>query len=269
MQTHSENMQMKGAFAPTERPVGSVGSMSIPTSERPSRPSPLSSATAECLRLRRSQTSSDKSSRCETASPKPTSSKTSAPPSTISVKGFNPYWDESCAERSSRLWLPKRTDSFVSDLNSLTGLSATAAANSWFSANIKENPNANLPKTYWPSFMASLAGKTNEPITRAKRIRMRPTRSQEKRLNAWIGTYRFVYNETIWLLNLRIVQPNFMGIKKTLIPHLAKDCAFGASFGPSLVSSRQSGRETQPPVFCESSGCHPTEDQARHSPADV
>nr|WP_242513399.1 transposase [Halochromatium salexigens] len=52
---------------------------------------------------------------------------------------------------------------------------------------------------------------------------MRPTRSQEKRLNAWIGTYRFVYNETIWLLNLRIVHPNFMAIKKYLIPHLAEE----------------------------------------------
>lgn len=71
--------------------------------------------------------------------------------------------------------------------------------------------------------MASLADKTDEPITRAKRIRMRPTRSQEKRLNAWIGTYRFVYNETIWLLNLRIVHPNFMAIKKYLIPHLAEE----------------------------------------------
>ena len=138
MQTHSENTQMMGGSPLTERPAGSAGSMSIPTLEPPSSPSPLSSAIAACLRLRRSPTSSDKSSRCENASPKPTSSKTSAPPSTISVKGLKPYWDE-------------------------------------------------------------------------------------KRLNAWIGTYRFVYNETIWLLNLRIVHPNFMDIKKYLIPHLAEE----------------------------------------------
>jgi len=58
-------------------------------------------------------------------------------------------------------------------------------------------------------------------MTRARKIRMKPTRPQEKLLTAWLGIYRFVYNETVWMLNGRYVLPNGMAIKKWLIPERA------------------------------------------------
>ncbi len=143
--------------------------------------------------------------------------------STISVKGLNPYWDDACVERSSKLWLPTETDSSVLDLTSSIGLLLNSVDQSWFSTKLYENQNKNSPKIYSPSFMYSLADSTDLEITRAKKIRMRPSRSQEKVLNSWLGTYRFIYNETIWLLNLRIVYPNFMEIKKYLIPFYADE----------------------------------------------
>lgn len=139
----------------------------------------------------------------------------------ISVKGLNPYWDAACAARSSQLWLPTNTDSFVSDLNSLSGLSTNSVQNSWFSVTIKENPNKSLPKIYSPSFMSSLADSMDCEIIRARKIRMQPTRQQEKLLDAWMSIYRFVYNETVWILEGRYATPNWMSIKKWLIPELA------------------------------------------------
>ncbi len=36
----------------------------------------------------------------------------------------------------------------------------------------------------------------------------------------WLRSYRFIYNETIWMLNGRYVKPNWMSIKVWLIPEL-------------------------------------------------
>ena len=184
--------------------------------------SPLSLAIAESLRLPKKTILNDKSSSCESRSLTSKSSKTVPPPSTISVRGLNPYWDDACAERSGRLWLPTESDSPVSDLNSLSGLSTSAVGQSWFSTTLFENPNENLQKIYLPSFMSSLADSTDSEVTRTRKIRLLPTRTQSHTLNRWLGTYRFIYNETVWLLNLRIVFPNFMEIKKYLIPELVE-----------------------------------------------
>ncbi|WP_425425905.1 helix-turn-helix domain-containing protein [Allochromatium warmingii] len=74
--------------------------------------------------------------------------------------------------------------------------------------------------------MCSLADSTDSEITRAKKIKFWPTKEQQKLLNSWLGIYRFIYNETVWLLNLRIVNPNFMEIKKYLIPYLVEEYAW-------------------------------------------
>ncbi|OQX10068.1 MAG: hypothetical protein BWK73_21240 [Thiothrix lacustris] len=178
------------------------------------------SAIAACPVTSNGMTSQAKLSICKANTPKPKSSKTSGVDSTISVKGLNPYWDGVCEVRSSLLWLPTKTDLPVSDLNLLSELSANSVQNSWFSVTVKENPNKNLPKIYSPSFMSSLADFTECEITRARKIKMLPTRQQEKLLNAWMGIYRFIYNETVWMLNGRYVAPNWMAITKWLIPEL-------------------------------------------------
>lgn len=165
----------------------------------------------------------DKSLSCQKDFQKQKLSRTLDQLSTISVKGLNHYWDESCEERSSKLWLPTETDLLVSDLNSSSGLLLNSAMNSWFSTTLLENQNKSLQKIYSPSFMSSLADSTDLELTRAEKIRFWPNKEQKKLLNSWLGIYRFIYNETVWLLNLRIVYPNFMEIKKYLIPHLAEE----------------------------------------------
>ncbi|OQX03005.1 MAG: hypothetical protein BWK73_40910 [Thiothrix lacustris] len=107
-------------------------------------------------------------------------------------------------------------------------MSANSVQNSWFSVRVKENSNKNLPKIYSPSFMLSLADSfgcaqdksTDLEMTRVRKIKMLPTRQQERSLNVWMGIYRFIYNETVWILNGRYVAPVWMAIKKWLIPEL-------------------------------------------------
>lgn len=181
-----------------------------------------SSVTVESHPLLSETTCSDKSSTCLNSFQKPKLSRMLDQLSTISVKGLNPYWDESCEERSSRLWLPTETDLPVSDTNLLNGLSLNSVVNSWFSMTLLENQNESLPKIYSPSFMSSLADSTVSETIKTEKIRFWPNKQQKKVLNNWLGVYRFIYNETIWLLNLRIVHPNFMEIKKYLIPYLAE-----------------------------------------------
>lgn len=219
MSTRLEDGPTPGECPTTGRNPGSDATMSRPTLEPKQKP--LSSAIAACLPMPSATRLSSKSSSCKDATLVRKLSGTSAVGSTISVKGLNPYWEESCSTRSLALWLPTKTDLPVSDLSCIAGLSSSAVQNSWFSTTVFENPNESLSKTYCPSFMSSLADSTDCEITRAKRLKMLPTKEQRTLLNKWLGTYRFVYNETIWLLNLQIgILPNFMAIKKWLIPEL-------------------------------------------------
>lgn len=212
---------MKDGFSASEPPAGNAAmTLTATCLQLPSHPS---SATAVCPLTDNEMILPGKLPPSQSGSQDQKSSKTLGPPLTISVKGLNPYWDAACAERSSRLWLPTETDSPVSDLSLLNGLSVSAAGPSWFSTTLFENQNGSLPKTYSPSFMSFLAASTASEVTRARRIKLRPSILQRKRLNSWLGTYRFIYNETVWLLNLRIVVPNFMAIKKYLIPFLAEE----------------------------------------------
>ena len=123
----------------------------------------------------------DKLNSCGQNTPKPKSSKISFVPSTISVKGLKPYWDEQCEEINSKLWLPIKTGSHVLDLSSSNGLSNKALGKSWFSSRLLFPLRPSLPTTYSASFMFSHAEGISDEITRTKSVKLYPNQKQSSR----------------------------------------------------------------------------------------
>jgi putative transposase len=97
------------------------------------------------------------------------------------------------------LWSPTVTDYAASASSLWSGFANETVANSWFSANVSVNPNKNLPKTCSPSFTSSPADCTDAVSTvfRAKKIRIKPNRAQERVLKQWLGIARYVYNLSV------------------------------------------------------------------------
>jgi putative transposase len=119
---------------PTEPSQATCDTMSPPILVNNNKALP--SATVESQVQNFDPISKDKSSSCESNTQEPKSSKMSLVPSTISVVGLNPYWNEQCAENSSKLWLPIETGSPVSDSSLFRSLSKKTVERSWFSSKL-------------------------------------------------------------------------------------------------------------------------------------
>jgi putative transposase len=134
-----------------------------------------------------------------------------------------PYWNDSCAETSSGLWLPTVTDSPVSASTSSPSSSNTTAARSWFSINQWINPEKpNSPPIYSPSSITSRVECTVGEVIKAKRIRLYPTPEQKTLFRQWLGTSRYVYNETVKHLGLpkEERERHWMGAAKQILASL-------------------------------------------------
>jgi len=113
-------------------------------------------------------------------------------------KGFKPFWNLQCLENSKKLWLPIEIGSVVSRLNSSNLSSPKQKLESSFSIQKMENhQNKNSQMMYCPSFTSTPVENSEKGDTgiRVRKIRMYPTKKQQKKLKEWIGTYRYVYNE--------------------------------------------------------------------------
>ncbi len=162
---------------------------------------PLSSVIAGSVPTNNGTTSNDKSPDCKPPSRKRTSSKTSGPVSTSSAKGLEPYWNDYCAETSSRLWLPTATGLPGLDSTSLDFWSKRTVENSWFSIQIWEAPNPNSPPIFSPYSTIFPVECTECDHIAAKKIRLYPTAEQKTIFKKWFGVSRYVYNKTVELLN--------------------------------------------------------------------
>ena len=117
---------------------------------------------------------------------------------TGSARDYVPYWNESVAEKSAKLWSPTVTD-YADSVSSLwSGFARETIANSWFSTQISVHPNKKWLKTCLPSSTSFLADSMgNENILRCKRIRLFPTTEQRKKLKMWCGAARWMYNQAV------------------------------------------------------------------------
>ncbi len=137
-------------------------------------------------------------------------------------RGFLPYWNPFAAEMSQRLWLPIKTDCADSDLSLSDGLSSATAENSWFSAMFLTPRSQNLSVTCLPLSLCSHAGCTDSENTglKSKKIRIYPNDGQKSLLRQWLGTARFVYNQTIAYLKEPDTLADWFGIKTEIIANL-------------------------------------------------
>ncbi len=126
------------------------------------------------------------------------SSRTSAADSTSSGKDLRPYWNAACKAISSQLWLPTATDSHGSALSSSNGLSSVTVDRSWFSARLLTPAQpTNFYKTCSQCLTSLLPKCADSVNTVTKSRRLYPTAEQKTLFRRWLGTARFVYNQTL------------------------------------------------------------------------
>ena len=164
----------------------------------------------------------DKSPICESVSLNTTSLPILPAASTSNEKGCVPYWNESCAAKSKQLWSPTKTGWRGSDLTCCNGWSSRTVEQSWFSTMFQVPQPTNLPKTCLPSLPSSLAECTDSgnTVKRLKKIRMYPTAEQRQILRQWMGTARFVYNQTVFYLQQPGTVANWKAIKTSILQRL-------------------------------------------------
>ena len=132
---------------------------------------------------------------------------------------MSPYWNDSIAEISSRLWLPTETASPGSALNSSSGWQSRTAARSWFWKTRITAPNRSSPRIFSPSSILSVAGSTDSAATetKSKRIRLYPTAIQRTTLKLWFDAARWCYNETVAYLRQPGTKASWKNIKTAII----------------------------------------------------
>ena len=95
-------------------------------------------------------------------------------------KIFYPFWNNRCLEISNDIWLPTQN---VIDSKS----------DSWAVSQTIENTNI----TYLSEYMFISSEKCDEKGIRARKIRIYPNKTQSNKLKNWMGTSRYVYNQTL------------------------------------------------------------------------
>jgi putative transposase len=150
------------------------------------------------------------------------SSRTLGPGLTSKGKDCKPYWNDFCAETSSKLWLPTVTGLSALDLTQSDFWSKKTVGKSWFSTHIWEAPNPNSLPIFSPYSTIFHAGCTECDHTVAQKIRLYPTAVQKKIFRSWLGASRFVYNKTVEMLNgpKETRATHWMAAAKQILPEL-------------------------------------------------
>lgn len=147
--------------------------------------------------------------------------------STSKEKVFCPYWTDLCLEISSNLLLPTKTD--LQDLDSTlfdTWLSTTVGQ-SWFSTNLIIAHRKNSFTIFSPSLQSLVQESMglDDTVRKSKKIRIYPTKQQQKKLDKWFGVSRFVFNQTVEYLRQPGTKANWKGIKGEILNSLPDFCA--------------------------------------------
>lgn len=146
---------------------------------------------------------------------------------------FQPFWKPAFKATSERLLLPTGTDFVALGTTCSSSWSLKQEARSLFSKTVLEPSkpmNKSLQKTYCPSSMSSLADKwgkeamqtENKTNLKTLRIKLLPTKEQEKILNKYLDTSRYVYNHTLELIKKHKHRPNFQDLRDLLVTEETK-----------------------------------------------
>ena len=139
---------------------------------------------------------------CKNTTRKHRLSKTSVVVSTSSEKGLEPYWNASCEVINSALLLPIGIDSPASAAKSYSSWSNKTVEKSWFSTKLFTAPKKNLLPISW-QFCTSFPVEcmdSGDTVIKSKKIEIFPTVEQKAILRRWFGTSRYVYNQSVSVL---------------------------------------------------------------------
>ncbi len=120
------------------------------------------------------------------------------------------WWISSCKDASKKLWSPIEIGSVGSDSNSSNTYVKETKHVSSFKMRISRPQNRSSQKILWPSYMSSVAditgcGDTDKkenvlPLTRCRKVRMRPQPHQAQILRKWMKAARWTYNKALRLV---------------------------------------------------------------------
>ncbi|NET80719.1 MAG: transposase [Moorea sp. SIO1F2] len=97
---------------------------------------------------------------------------------------------------------------------------------SWFSTNLKAVFDPNLPQIFSESFTSSPAGFTDSgnTVKKSKKIRLFLNPDQRTLIRKWFGVSRYVFNETVKILQAGVVKANWKAIKTGILNDLPDWC---------------------------------------------
>ena len=116
---------------------------------------------------------------------------------TSNAKGCKPFWNDACAEKSRKLWLPIETVcvALASTSSNTSSRLQEEESSFWMKKTINPQNRSSL-KTFSPSFTSLTADKWEDVATvKNKKIRIYPTAEQKTIIKQWFGTHRYVYNQ--------------------------------------------------------------------------
>ena len=176
---------------------------------RPPRQKRKTSSTPALAAPIKRKISNVKSTTSSALSPTTSSSTTSPPDSIIHEKDFKPFWNAHSRVWSEKLWLCTKTDCVDTESSSWSPSSNTPTRNSWFTEKIQTClVNKNLPTTCLPSLPSLWREITeNAPLEtnagakecgmESIKIRVYPTKKQQRILASWFGAARWTYNKCV------------------------------------------------------------------------
>ncbi len=122
--------------------------------------------------------------------------------------GIHPFWDPYISDISEILWIPHFSLS--------GGFSDMTLKNSWFSAVMSEPENRGITAACLSLFSdCSCSGGL-----KTEKIRIYPDEKQKSLLRQWLGTARFVFNQTVEYLKQPETSPDWLRIKTGIIAGL-------------------------------------------------
>lgn len=142
---------------------------------------------------------------------------------TSEEKVCKPYWNSSCEEISSKLWLPVKTDLPDLELTSSSSLSSSMVESSWFSKKIWQIPTQSSQPTFSPYCITSHLRCTGDVvIVKCRKIRLKPTSHQKILFKQLFGISRLNYNKAIARIKSRSEDEkvNFYALAKEVLSSL-------------------------------------------------
>ena len=149
---------------------------------------------------------------------------------------LRPFWNKYTQEWSKKLWSATKTDYVATDLNSLNGSSKRLVQGSWFKVKHQspiqpenwQTTSLPSPTSLWPVIMDNVQRKIEDEEKeeeekketiqmKAHKVRIYPTKDQEKTLCRWLGTTRWTYNQCVEAIRKKAVKANKTALRSFCI----------------------------------------------------